>query len=65
MMANSFTYACSDYPGMEDCPGKITASTKDEILRLVAVHAEVAHDENPSEWTEEDRTFLDGLIKEN
>jgi len=64
-MAHSFTYACADYPGMEDCPGKVTAKTKDEVWKLMSVHAEVAHGENPSEWTDEDRTYLDKLIKEN
>lgn len=64
-MANSFSYACSDYPEMENCPGKVTAETKDEVWKLMEVHAAVAHGENPSEWSKEDRSFLDTLIKEN
>ncbi len=64
-MANSFSYAYSDYPEMEDCPGKVTAATKDEVWKLMELHATVAHGENPSKWSQEDRSLLGALIKEN
>ncbi len=62
-MTNAFSYACKDYPGMEDCPGKITAATEGEIMKLMELHAVVAHGEDPSSWSEEDRAFLATLIK--
>lgn len=64
-MTSQFTYACKDYPGMEECPGKVTASSKDEVIRLMELHAVLAHGEDPSQWTDEDRAFLNGLIKQD
>lgn len=64
-MAASFTYACKDYPGMETCPGKVTAATRDEVVKLMELHAVIAHGEDPSSWSVDDRAFLDGLINED
>ena len=30
MMA-AYTYACCEFPGMEDCPGKVQAETEAEL----------------------------------
>ena len=62
-MTTAYSYACKDYPGMEACPGKVTAETQDEVLKLVEVHAVVAHGEDPADWSDEDRTFRRTLIK--
>jgi predicted small metal-binding protein len=62
-MTTAYSYACKDYPGMEACPGKVTAETQDEVLKLVEVHAVVAHGEDPADWSDEDRAFLRTLIK--
>ena len=62
-MANAFSYACKDYPGMESCPGKVVAATKDEVIKLMELHAVVAHDENPSAWSDDDRAYLMTLVK--
>ena len=62
-MARSYTYACADYPGMEACPGKVTASTEAEVMALAELHAAKAHGEDPSAWSDEDRTFVKNLIK--
>lgn len=62
-MTNAYSYACKDYPGMEVCPGKVVAETKDELIKLMELHAVVAHGEDPSTWSEEDRAFLMTLIK--
>ncbi len=62
-MATTFSYACKDYPGMEACPGKVIAETHDEVMKLMAVHAAVAHDEDPSAWSDEDKAYLKTLIK--
>lgn len=62
-MANAYSYACNDYPGMENCPGKVTAKTKDEVIKLVELHAVVAHGEDPSAWGDDDRALLMALIK--
>jgi hypothetical protein len=48
---------------METCPGAFVAETEDEILKLVELHASVAHGEDPDEWSDEDRRFLKTLIK--
>jgi hypothetical protein len=62
-MANTYSYACKDYPGMEDCPGHFIATTKDEVWKLMELHATVAHGEDPGEWSDEDRAYLKTLIK--
>jgi len=62
-MASAYSYACKDYPGMEGCPGRVVAKTKDEVLKLVELHASIAHGEDPSAWPEEDRALLKTLIK--
>jgi len=59
----AFSYACKDYPGMESCPGSFTAETSDELVKLMELHAVVAHGENPSEWSEEDRKYVMTLVK--
>ena len=62
-MPGSYSYACKDYPGMEDCPGKVVAATEDEVWKLMELHAVVAHGEDPSAWSEEDRAELAKLIR--
>ncbi len=62
-MTEAYSYACKDYPGMEDCPGKVVAATQDEVVKLMELHAVVAHGEDPSAWSEEDRVYLMSLIK--
>jgi len=48
---------------MESCPGQFVTETKDELWQVMEVHAKVAHGEDPSDWSDEDRAFIDGLIK--
>jgi hypothetical protein len=48
---------------MEKCPGRFYAESEGEILKLVELHASVAHSEDPGAWTAEDRTYLKTLIK--
>ena len=62
-MKTIYTYACKDYPGMESCPGRFYTETEEEIWRHLELHASVAHQENPAEWTTEDRVYLKTLIK--
>ncbi len=62
-MTTTYSYACKDYPGMEECPGRFCAATEDEILKLVELHASVAHGEDPAAWTAEGRAFLKTLIR--
>ena len=63
-MTTVYSYACKHYPGMEDCPGKVVAATQDEVVKLMELHAVVAHGEDPSSWSDEDRAFLAKLIKQ-
>jgi predicted small metal-binding protein len=62
-MPTTYSYACKDYPGMENCPGHVVAETKDEVWKLMELHASIAHGEDPSKWNDEDRAFLSDLIK--
>lgn len=62
-MKTTYYYACKDYPGMEECPGRFYAETVDEVWKLMELHASVAHGEDPSTWSEEDRAQLRTLIK--
>ena len=59
----AYNYACCEFPGMEDCPGKVQAASKDELWQLIAIHARVAHGEEMSEWSEADREQVSALIR--
>ncbi|MFQ5546499.1 MAG: DUF1059 domain-containing protein [Acidiferrobacterales bacterium] len=58
-----YSYACKDYPGMETCPGRFYAETEDELWEHMELHASVAHKEDPTTWTTEDRAQLKTLVK--
>jgi predicted small metal-binding protein len=62
-MKTAYSYACKDYPGMETCPGHFTAKTEAEVIKLIELHASVAHGENPAAWSKDDRAYLKSLIK--
>lgn len=62
-MASRYSYACRDYPGMESCPGAFTTETEDELLKVIELHASVAHGEDPDGWSDEDRAHLRTLIR--
>ena len=62
-MKPAFSYACKDYPGMEDCPGHFAAETQEELWKLMELHAVVAHGEDPSSWDADTRAYLGTLIK--
>ncbi len=60
----AYSYACKDYPEMDSCPGKVVAETKEEVWKLMELHAKEAHGEDPNDWSAEDRAFLGDLIRE-
>ena len=62
-MATTRSYACKDYPGMEDCPFSVAAATEEEVWRQMELHAIEAHGEDPTAWSDEDRAYLKTLIK--
>ena len=62
-MATTHSYACRDYPGMESCPARFTTETQDELMKIIELHASVAHGEDTSAWTDEDRAQLKSLIR--
>lgn len=62
-MPTTYSYACSDYPGMEGCPARFRAATEEEVRKHVELHALVAHGEDPTSWTTEDKTLLKSLIR--
>ena len=59
----AYTYACCEFPGMEECPGKVQAETEAELWQLIETHARVAHGEDVSEWSDEDRAQVQALIR--
>jgi hypothetical protein len=48
---------------MEACPASVVAETNDEVWKLMELHAQVAHSENPAEWDDATRDYLGTLIK--
>ncbi len=64
-MTSKHSYACKDYPEMEECPGYFVAETEGEIWKLMELHAAIAHGEDPGEWSDEDRKYLKTLIKDD
>ena len=59
----AYSYACRDCEGMETCPASVVAETKDEVWKLIELHAQVAHEEEPADWDKETRDYLDTLIR--
>ncbi len=45
-------------------PGQSIAATKDEVWKLIELHAAVAHGEDAADWDAETRTYLESLIRE-
>ena len=62
-MSTKFSYACKDYPEMESCPGYFISETESELFKMIELHASVAHGEDPSAWSNEDKAYLKTLIK--
>lgn len=59
----AYSYSCGDYPGMEECPGKVQAETEAELWQLIETHARVAHGEDPLAWSDDDKVQVQALIK--
>ena len=59
----AYSYSCKDFPGMEACPGSFTAGTESELWKHIELHAKEAHQENPNEWSEDDRRGVKGAIR--
>lgn len=57
-----YTYRCRDYPGNESCPARFTAETASEVMKHVELHGEVAHGEDPRQWSPEDRAQVQKLV---
>jgi predicted small metal-binding protein len=62
-MKTIYSYACRDYPGMEACPGQFSAESEDELWKHMELHAVMAHQEDPTSWSAEDRAQLRTLIR--
>jgi hypothetical protein len=62
-MSTTYSYACADCEGMEACPAQFTAETQEELWQLMGPHASIAHDEDPSAWTDDVTAYLKTLIK--
>ena len=62
-MKNAFSYSCRDCEGMEACPASVVAESKEEVWKLMELHAQVAHGEDPGDWDRGTRDYLETLIK--
>lgn len=60
----AWTYACRDFPGMGDCPGVFSTESTDELWRHLELHGELAHGEDPKEWSDAERQQIRDLIHE-
>lgn len=63
MMTNAFAYRCRDCEGMAACPASVTAESREEVWKLIELHAKLAHDEDAGDWDKETRSYLATLIK--
>lgn len=59
----AYSFACGDYPGMEGCPGQVQAETEAELWQLIETHARVAHGEDVSAWSDEEKAQVRKLIR--
>lgn len=59
----AYSYQCSDYPGMEDCPASFTTETEEELWKHIELHGAAAHQEDPAQWSPEDRQQIKELIQ--
>ena len=48
---------------MDACPGKVQAETESELWQLIETHASIAHGEDVSEWSDEEKAQVKALIK--
>lgn len=61
----AYTYRCTEFPGMEGCPGSFTAATEEELWKHLELHGREAHGENPDDWSEQERRQISDLIRED
>lgn len=59
----AYAYRCADFPGMEKCPGSFTAETETELWKHIELHARDAHQENPAQWSAQDRKGVEEAIR--
>jgi hypothetical protein len=48
---------------MEACPASFTAETEAELWKHIEMHATTAHQENPAQWSSEDREQMEKLVR--
>jgi hypothetical protein len=48
---------------MEACPASFTAETEAELWKHIELHAAAAHQENPKQWSEQDKQQMQKLIR--
>lgn len=57
-----YTYACAE-SGAEECPGKFTTATEDELWKVLELHGREAHGMGTlADWSPEDRRQVQDLI---
>ena len=57
-MSSAYSYACRDCEGMEACPASVVAETKEEVWKLIELHAQVTYGENPAEWDKDTKDYF-------
>jgi predicted small metal-binding protein len=48
---------------METCPASFTAKAEEELWKHIEVHAATAHQEDPRQWSPEERQQMKKLIR--
>jgi predicted small metal-binding protein len=58
-----YSYACAEFPGMEECPARFRASTEAELWQHLELHAQLAHGEDVRSWPPDIVEQVRSLVK--
>lgn len=62
-MKSVYSYTCSEFPGREGCPARFDAPSEEELVQHIQLHAVMTHEQDPTQWRDEDLDYLKGFIK--
>jgi hypothetical protein len=61
----AWSYACAEFPGMQNCPGTFRTETEEELWRHLELHGAIAHGEQPENWSDDERRQIRDLIRQS
>jgi hypothetical protein len=59
----AYSYQCREYLGMEGCPASFTAETEEKLWKHIELHGASAHQDDPAQWSPEDRRLIKEVIR--